>query len=113
MDRPHSGLMLADRITLPHFSVSSAMNFPNSADVLANSPPPRSASCALILGSEEPALISLFSLSMISAGVLLGAPMPYQLVDCSPGRIRPQSALPAARLSGSRWLPPAHATCPS
>jgi hypothetical protein len=28
--RPHYGLMLAARITLPHFSVSSAMNFPNS-----------------------------------------------------------------------------------
>ena len=28
--RHHSGLMLAARITLPHFSVSSAMSFPNS-----------------------------------------------------------------------------------
>src|SRR5262249_6637310 len=28
------GLMLAARITLPHFSVSSAMNFPNSAEVI-------------------------------------------------------------------------------
>src|SRR5262245_66632205 len=26
----HSGLMLAARITLPHFSVSSAISFPNS-----------------------------------------------------------------------------------
>ena len=30
-DRPHSGLMLAARITLPHFSVSSAMSLPKSA----------------------------------------------------------------------------------
>src|SRR5262249_37914814 len=28
--RHHSGLMLASRITLPHFSVSSPMNLPNS-----------------------------------------------------------------------------------
>jgi hypothetical protein len=28
------GLMLAARITLAHFSVSSAMNFPNSAEVI-------------------------------------------------------------------------------
>jgi hypothetical protein len=33
---PQSGLMLAARITLPHFSVSSAMNLPNSAGELAN-----------------------------------------------------------------------------
>ena len=32
---PHqSALMLRARITLPHFSVSSAMNFPNAADVI-------------------------------------------------------------------------------
>ena len=29
-DRPHSNLMLAARITLPHFSVSSAMYLPKS-----------------------------------------------------------------------------------
>src|SRR5215475_10126649 len=29
-DRPHSALMLRARITLPHFSVSSAMNLPKS-----------------------------------------------------------------------------------
>jgi hypothetical protein len=33
---PHSGLILAARITLPHFSVYSAMNLPNSAGELAN-----------------------------------------------------------------------------
>jgi len=31
----YSGLMLAVRITLPHFSISPAMNFPKSADELA------------------------------------------------------------------------------
>jgi hypothetical protein len=30
-DRRQSGLMFATRITLPHFSVSPAMNFPNAA----------------------------------------------------------------------------------
>ena len=30
-DCDHSGLMLAARITLPHFSVSSAMSLPKSA----------------------------------------------------------------------------------
>jgi hypothetical protein len=39
--------------------------------------PPRSASRAFMFGSTRAALISLFSLSMISAGVFLGAPMPY------------------------------------
>ena len=40
--------------------------------------PPRSAIRAFILGSARPALISLFSFSMISAGVFLGAPTPNQ-----------------------------------
>ena len=73
----HSGLMLAARITLAHFSVSSAMSLPKSAGEPASTVPPRSASRALILGSARPALISLLSLSMISAGVFLGAPTPY------------------------------------
>jgi hypothetical protein len=69
----HSGLMLAARITLPHFSVSSAMSLAKSAGESASTSPPRSASRALILGSARPALISLLSLSTISAGVFLGA----------------------------------------
>src|SRR6516162_4458928 len=32
----HSGLMLANFTTLAHFSMSSAMNLPNSADEVAN-----------------------------------------------------------------------------
>src|SRR5262245_53545073 len=43
--------------------------------------PPSSLKRAFILGSASPALISLFSLSTISAGVLFGAPMPHQTVD--------------------------------
>src|SRR5262245_30919909 len=78
---PHqSALMLAARITFAHFSVSSAMNLPNSAGESARGPAPRSASRALILGSARPALISLFSFSTISAGVAFGAPRPNHTI---------------------------------
>src|SRR5206468_9742118 len=76
MDRPasgYSGLMLADRITLPHLSVSSAMSLPKSLGDPGSAVPPKSASRALILGSARPRLISLLSLSTISLGVFLGA----------------------------------------
>src|SRR5262249_8523046 len=39
----HSALMLAARITLPHFSVSSATSFPNSAGVIGMGSPASSA----------------------------------------------------------------------
>src|SRR4051794_4967942 len=74
----HSGLIPANLITLPHFSVSSAMSLPKSAADPGSTAPPRSASRAFILGSASAALISLLSLSTISAGVFLGAPMPNQ-----------------------------------
>jgi hypothetical protein len=41
---------------------------------------PKSANRAFILGSARAALISLLSLSTISVGVLLGAPMPCQRI---------------------------------
>jgi hypothetical protein len=65
-------------ITLPHFSVSSAMSLPKSADDPGSGVPPRSARRALILGSARAALTSLLSLSTISVGVFLGTPTPYQ-----------------------------------
>src|SRR5215469_4275673 len=71
-------LMPADLITLAHLSVSSAMNFANPADVNGIGSTPRSASRAFDLGSARAAVIALLSLLMISAGVLLGAPRPYQ-----------------------------------
>ena len=40
---PYSGFMLAVRITLPHFSVSSAMSLPKSAGEPASTRLPRSA----------------------------------------------------------------------
>src|ERR1700686_3729680 len=76
----HSGLMPAVLITLAHFSVSSAMSLPKSAGELESTVPPKAASRAFILGSAMTALISLFSLSMIAAGVFLGAPTPCQLL---------------------------------
>ena len=72
----HSALMLAARITLPHFSVSSAMSLLKSAGEPASTRLPRSASCALIFRSASAVLISRLSLSMTSVGVFLGEPMP-------------------------------------
>src|SRR5262249_62025575 len=45
----HSALMLAARITLPHFSAPSAMSFLKSAGEPASAELPKSASRALIL----------------------------------------------------------------
>src|SRR5277367_5642760 len=84
-DRPYSNLMLAARITLPHFSVSSAMKFSNSAGAIDIGTAPKSASRDLNFGSARVALVSLLSLSMIPAGVLFGAPMPYQPMASYPG----------------------------
>ena len=72
--------MLAARITLAHFSVSSAINLPKSAGEPVSTTPPASASRALTLGSASAALISLLSLSTISVGVFLGAPTPNQVL---------------------------------
>src|SRR5438876_7727732 len=76
--QPHSGLMLAALITLPHFSVSSTMSLPKSAEDPASTVPPTSASLAFSFGSARAALTSVLSFAMISAGVFLGAPIPYQ-----------------------------------
>src|SRR5262245_8931616 len=82
----HSGLIPADWITLAHFSVSSAMSLPKSAGEPASTVPPRvSVRRALILGSARPALISLLSLSTMSAGVFLGAPTPKKVLASWPG----------------------------
>src|SRR5262245_8553944 len=73
----HSALMLAARITLPHFSVSSAMSLPKSAGEPTSAVLPKSASRALIVELARPALISVFNVATISEGVCLGAPRPY------------------------------------
>src|SRR5215475_2485822 len=74
----HSALMLVNFTTLPHFSVSSAISLPKSAGESASTSPPRSTMRAFIRGSARAALISLLSLSTISAGVAFGAPTPNQ-----------------------------------
>src|SRR5262245_19944626 len=73
----HSALMLAARITLPHFSVSSTMRLLKSAGEPDITLPPSSASRVLIVGSASTALIALLSFSTISAGVFLEAPTPF------------------------------------
>src|SRR5215468_5472933 len=76
----HSTLILAVRMTFAHFSVSSAMSWPNSAGEPGITVLPTSASCALILGSAMATLISLLSLTTISGGVFFGAPTPKKLL---------------------------------
>ena len=58
-------LMLAARISWPHFSVSSTMNLPKSAGEPTSVVPPKSASRPLILGSASAAFVSSLSLLMI------------------------------------------------
>src|SRR5262245_52228228 len=74
----YSALMLAPRITLPHFSVSSTMIFPYSSGVNGTVSVPSAANCDLILGSLRPAFTSVLSFSIMSAGVPLGAPNPFR-----------------------------------
>src|SRR5262245_2184712 len=76
----YSVLMPANFTSLANFSVSSAMSLPNSVGELANMPPPRLSSLVLIAGSARPALISLFSFSIIVVGVCLGAPIPNHVL---------------------------------
>src|SRR5215210_4978245 len=61
------------------------MSFLKSAGEPASTVPPMSATRALILGSARPSLISWLSLSMISAGVFLGAPTPCNTAVSYPG----------------------------
>src|SRR5262249_51884094 len=72
-----SALMLASRISLPHFSVSSAISRLNSPDVIDIGSTPKLASRTFMIESAGMALISLLSLSIPSAGVSFGAPPPY------------------------------------
>src|SRR5262249_45325180 len=74
----YSGLMLAAWITLPHFSVYWTMCLANSAGEFSSGTTPHFAKRAFIFGSVRAALIALLRLSIISADVLLGAPMPVK-----------------------------------
>src|SRR5580692_9831231 len=74
----YSILILADRMTLAHFSVSLAISSPNCADVMDSGRRPKPTRRARVSGSATMALISLFSLSTMAAGVAAGAQMPNQ-----------------------------------
>src|SRR5258708_36222835 len=70
----YSALMFATRITLPHFSASSAMSLPKSAGEPPSTMAPRSAYRAFRLGSARAALISLLRPPTITGGARLLAP---------------------------------------
>src|SRR5262249_54130516 len=80
----HYGLMPANFTTSAHFSVSSAINAPNSVGVIGIGSALRPLIRALTCGSARPAAILLLSLSMIAAGVPRGAPIPTQPLASSP-----------------------------
>src|ERR1700686_606558 len=75
--KAQSGLAPENLTTLLHFSVSSAMSLPKSAGESESAVAPKSANRAFSLGSARTELISLLSLSTISADVFLGATTPY------------------------------------
>src|SRR5215467_589097 len=79
--RDQSALTPANFTTLADFSVSSARSLLKSAGEPGRTVAPNSASRAFILGSARAALISLLSLSTMSAGVFFGAPTPVQKLD--------------------------------
>src|SRR5262249_49525040 len=64
---------------LAKFMVSSAISLAKSAGEPGSTVAPRLASRAWKLASARLALTCVFNLLMVSAGVFLGAPMPYQL----------------------------------
>jgi hypothetical protein len=73
----YSTLSPANFTTPAHFSVSAAMSLPKSADVPGINSPPIAPNRDFIAASLKAALISVLSLSTISAGVFVGAAMPY------------------------------------
>src|SRR5262249_39074388 len=87
--RDQSALAPENFTTFAHFCVSSAMKLPKSADEPVSIMPPSSVSFVFSLGSARPALISLLSLSMTSAGGSFGAPTPYQVLASLPAPASP------------------------
>jgi len=69
----YSGLAPENLTTLAHFSVSATIVFPKSAAERGSTNAPMAANRDFILASTRAALISAFSVPMISAGVFLGA----------------------------------------
>src|SRR5262245_55684142 len=77
-ERRYSALTPENLTALPHRSASAAMKAPHSAPLPVIGVASSSAKRARIFASMRPALISRLSFSMISGGVPLGAPKPYQ-----------------------------------
>src|SRR5713101_9190935 len=92
----HSGFAPENLITLAHFSVSSAMSLPKSAEEPGSTVPPRSANRAFSLGSARPALISALSFPTISDGAFVGALRPTHWLASKPG-----TKSPTVGISGS------------
>jgi hypothetical protein len=88
-DRLRYALMMAARITLAHFEVSSAMSLPKSDGVPEIMVKPNSTKRATNLSSASAALISLLRRPVITLGVFCGAPMPYQTLASYPGTKSP------------------------
>jgi hypothetical protein len=61
-----------------HFICFVGHEFSEGGNVIGIGSAPKASSRALIIETARTALISLLSLSMIAAGVSLGAPSPYQ-----------------------------------
>src|SRR5262249_26799202 len=78
--RDQSALAPENFTTMAHFCASSQMKVQKSADCPVSIMPPSWVILVFPLGSAGPALISLLSLSMVSAGVFFGAPTPYQVL---------------------------------
>src|SRR6516225_1539705 len=107
-----SGFAPENFTTFAHFLVSSMRSLPKSMGEMGSTLEPSSAYRALILESASPALISRLSLSIISGGVLLGAPRPNQRFDSYPGtnsarvgRSGNASARPVLVTASGRILP--------
>ena len=108
----HSGLMSANRITLPHFSVSSAMSLPKSAGEPASTAAAQVGKPRLHLGIGEAGIDLLVEPVDDFGGRVLGC------ADAGPAarlvarhKFAHGRGCPAAAPSASRWSPPVRAVC--
>ena len=100
--QPPSSRILAARMTLPHFSVSSATSLPNSAGAIGIGSPPRSARRPLILPVGEARVdLAVEPLDDLGRGALRARRRRTRRSPRSPARCRPGPARPAAPRSAS------------
>src|SRR3954470_1834449 len=76
---PHSPLIPADLITSVHFTVSSTIILPNSAELIFIGTPPCSSSFFTKAGEFSTVVVSACTREMTAAGVAFGANMPHQM----------------------------------